>query len=84
MNSQFKEYWQETETDLNTTYSYAALHAIALSTWATAYKAGMERAAEIAESDVQTHAVTITQGQMDTHNQACRYLANAIRKEAEK
>ena len=32
----FKEYWRESEADINTTYSYAALYAIAMSAWSHA------------------------------------------------
>lgn len=48
-----------------------------------AYQAGAaamrERCAEVAEADIQEHAITITAAQQETHNQCCRYIAAAIR-----
>lgn len=55
-------------------YSITALQA-AYSAGASAMR---EKCKEVCLADIQDRAITITQAQQETHNNACRYLASAI------
>lgn len=85
-NDQFNECMKNSfaETGVAPQYNTPAWKACQY-VWETAYAAGVkaerERCARIAESDIQEHAITITEAQQETHNNCCRYIAAAIRRQ---